>query len=232
VDADVGQSEIGPPATVGYGRVRRPLARTGDAEPIGFEFVGVTSPGRRPWATAAAVGRMSTRAKSDADRVVVDTSGFIAGGFAAAVKHRKIAAVDPDVVVVIQRGDESEHIVRSLEGHPRPRLVRLPALGGVRPRSPAARRHHREIALAKHLENARAVRLDLARVTVRGVDGASTSLERIGVGAVVAVHAATGETLALGIVEAVDAGASTLTVRTTRTAAEIGAVTVGEMTAP
>ena len=230
VDADVGQSEIGPPGTVGYGRVRGPLTRTGDAEPLGFEFVGVTSPGRRPWATAEAVGRVSARARDDFECVVVDTSGFVAGGFAAAVKQRKIAEVDPDTVVLIQRGGESEHIVQRLEGRARPRVVRLPALRGMTPRSPAARRHHREAAFARHLHGAQPVTLDCARVAVRGVTGASLSLADLTVGVIVALHAPSGAPLALGVVDGVDAAANTLTVRTTRSADEIVAVTVGEVT--
>lgn len=76
VDADIGQSEIGPPATVGLGAVRRPLTRSGDAETVDLEFVGVTSPGRQPWRTAEATGRLVARARTRFDRVVVDTSGF------------------------------------------------------------------------------------------------------------------------------------------------------------
>jgi len=230
VDADVGQSEIGPPATVGFGRVRRPLTRTGDAEPLGFEFVGVTSPGRRPWQTVEAAGRVSARARAGFERVIVDTSGFITGGFAGVVKQRKIAAVDPDVVVVIQVADEAEHIVRYLAGRARPRLVRLPAIRGLRPRSPAARRRHRDAALARHLEGARRIVLALVRVAVHSISGEPLAPENIAVGAIAALHAPNGETLALGVVHAVDVVRRTLTVRTTRSAGEIAAVTVGATT--
>ena len=230
VDADVGQSEIGPPATVGFGRVRRPLTRTGDAELLEFEFVGVTSPGRRPWRIVEAAGLMSARARAAFDRVIVDTSGFIGGGFAGAVKQRKITAVDPDVVVAIQVADEAEHIVRYLAGRARPRVLRLPAIRGMRPRSPAARRRHRDAGLARHLEGAGPIVLALVRVAVHSIGGEPLSPESIAVGAIAAVHASNGETLALGVVDAVDAVRRTLTVRTTRTAGEIAAVTVGETT--
>ena len=231
VDADVGQSEIGPPATVGFGRVRGPLARTGDAEPLAFEFVGVTSPGRRPWIIAAAVGRVSARARAACDHVIVDTSGFVAGGFAAAVKQRKIAAVDPDLVVVLQVRDEVEHIIRSLAARARPHVVRLPAIRGTQPRSAAARRRHRDAALARHLEGGRPIVLARLRVPVRSVTGESLSLENIAVGAIAALHGSSGDTLALGVVDAVDIAAGTLTVRTTRDEADVAAVTVGETTA-
>src|SRR2546429_86573 len=62
VDADVGQSEIGPPTTVGLGRVSRALARLGDAEVWALEFVGDTSPVRYIRETAEATGRLVRRA--------------------------------------------------------------------------------------------------------------------------------------------------------------------------
>ena len=42
VDSDVGQSEIGPPTTVGLGRIPTRITRLSDAEPIAFQFVGVS----------------------------------------------------------------------------------------------------------------------------------------------------------------------------------------------
>jgi polynucleotide 5'-kinase involved in rRNA processing len=70
--------------------------------------------------------------------------------------------------------------------------------------------------------------LPVSRVAVHGMTGEAVRLENVPVGAFVALHAENGETLALGVVEAIDDGAGTLTVRTTRTPAEIAAVTVGE----
>ena len=228
VDADVGQSEIGPPATVGLGAVRGPMARTGDAEPVAFEFVGVTSPGRQPWRTAEATGRLMAAARARFERVVVDTSGFIAGGFAAAVKQRKIAAVDPDFVVAVQAGDECEHILRGLASRSRPRVLRLPAVREGRPRTSAVRRRHRESALARHLADARPLTLDASRIAVRSLAGAPLALEQVTPGTIVALHDANGATLALGVVEAAEPAAGTVTVRTTRAAAEVAAITVGE----
>ncbi len=228
VDADVGQSEIGPPATVGLGAVRGRIARTGDTEPVTFEFVGVTSPGRRPWRTAEATGRLVAKAREHFERVVVDTSGFVAGGFAAAVKQRKIAAVDPDVVVALQVADECEHILGGLASGARPRVVRLPAVRGGRPRTPVVRRRHREAALARHLVGARPMTLATARVSVRSLAGAPLPLEQVRSQTIVALHDAGGETLALGVVEAVDLAAGTVTVCTTPSAAGVATITVGE----
>ena len=230
VDADIGQSEIGPPATVGLGTVRAPLTRSGDAELTALEFVGVTSPGRRPWQVAEATGRLVAKARPRFDRVIVDTSGFVTGGFAAAVKQRKIKAVDPDVVVLIQVADECEHIVRGIASHPRPRIVRLPAVRGLRARSPAVRRRHRELALARYFADARAVTLDATRLDLRSIVGAPVAVETLLAGTLIALKAADGATLALAVVEATDPARATLTVRTTYKGADVATVMIGETT--
>ena len=231
VDADVGQTELGPPTTVGLGRVTKPLTRPADAELVAFEFVGVTSPARRPTRVVEATARLSVRARADFQRVVVDTSGFIAGGFGANVKQRKIAAVDPDVVVVIERADEAAHIVRGLAGRARPRIMRLPALPTTHPRSAATRRVHRDAALARYLEGARLVALDARRVSVRALTGDAVPLSDVTPGALAGLHDAAGGTIALGVVHSVDASAGRLVVRATGSVSEIAAVTIGESTA-
>ena len=230
VDADVGQSEIGPPATVGLGAVRAPLTRSGDAEVDTFEFVGVTSPGKRPWQVAAATGRLVTLARTRFDRVIVDTSGFVAGGFAAAVKQRKIAAVDPDVVVVIQVQDECEHLVRGVAARERPRLVRLPAIRGGRARTVVARRQHREAALARYFTGARIVTLDATRVALRSVTGAPVAVEAVVPGTLVGLRDADDWTRALGVVIAADPARGTVAVKTVAARGDVTTMTIGETT--
>ena len=230
VDADVGQSEIGPPATVGLGAVRGPLTRSADAEVVALEFVGVTSPGRRPWQVAEAAGRLAAKARPRFDRIIVDTSGFVAGGFAAAVKQRKIAAVDPDLVVLIQNGDESEHLVRGVGAAGRPHVLRVPAVRGGRPRSPDARKRHRATALARYFADARAVRFDALHVALRTVTGAPVALDVLAEGTLVALQDAKTSTLALGVIDTIDPRGATLTVRTMHTGDGVAAIVIGETT--
>jgi polynucleotide 5'-kinase involved in rRNA processing len=161
VDAAVGQSEIGPPATVGLGVVRAPLTRSGDAETVGFAFIGVTSPGRRPWQVAEATGRLVASART---------------------------RVDPDVVVAIRAGDECEHILRGLAARARPRVLRLPAVRVARPRSAAARKRHREVALARYFADARTITVDATRVAVRSLTGEPVALDMLVAGTLAALH--------------------------------------------
>lgn len=168
VDADPGQSEIGPPATIGLGRVARPLARPAEATLLALHFTGVTSAAANTLGTVVGVARMVERARAEGfAHVLVDTSGLVTGELGRALKQAKIALARPDAVVALQRASECEHVVRPYErAHP-PMLLRLPALGVPRSRSQAERRQRRRSALARYLAGARRATLALDRVALR-----------------------------------------------------------------
>src|SRR5919204_305130 len=165
VDADVGQSEIGPPTTIGLGRVTGALARLADADVLALEFVGDTSPVRYIRETADATGRLVRRALAAGfERVLIDTGGLVEGPLGMALKRAKVRAVDPDLVLVVQRRDESEPIARLLESGARPRVVRLAVSRAVVPRTATRRREHRERMLRDYLARAEMITLDTRRV--------------------------------------------------------------------
>ncbi|MBI1734870.1 MAG: hypothetical protein HYR51_06830 [Candidatus Rokubacteria bacterium] len=168
LDADVGQSEVGPPTTVGLGRVVRPLTRLADAERVALRFVGATSAVRDQLATVVGVARLAERARAlGLARLVVDTSGLVRGDLGMRLKQAKIDALDPDLVLAVDRGGECEPILAPYRRAGRPRILRVAATAATRARSPDERRRHRERALAAHFAGARRVTLDLARVALR-----------------------------------------------------------------
>jgi polynucleotide 5'-hydroxyl-kinase GRC3/NOL9 len=168
IDADVGQSEIGPPTTIGLGRVSRPLARPAEADPIALHFVGATSAARDQLATVVGTRRMADRALAMGfERVVVDTSGLIGGELGRRLKQAKIDALAPDLIVALQRRGECEPILRAYDRSPS-RVLRLPPVAAARRRTADERRRHRELALAAHFAGARTLSLDLSRVVLRG----------------------------------------------------------------
>ena len=231
VDADVGQSEIGPPTTVGLGRVTGTLARLGAAEVVALEFVGDTSPVRYIRETAEATGRLVRRAlDAGFERVLVDTGGLVEGPLGLALKRAKVRAVDPDLVLVIQRRDESEPIVRALEAGPRPAVLRLAPSPAVVRRSAARRREHRERALRDYLAGAVTLALDTTRVPVKGRRGETPT--DVGEGRLLGVLGAAGETLGIARVRAVDTARGRLVVDTPVAADLIVALAAGRATWP
>jgi polynucleotide 5'-hydroxyl-kinase GRC3/NOL9 len=168
VDADLGQSEIGPPTTVGLGRVTAPIGRPSEAELVALHFVGATSPAAGLAASLVAARRMVDRARAEGfARILVDTSGLVAGELGRTLKQAKIDLLEPDLVVALQRGRECEPILGAYAGAARPLVLRLPALGTPRGRSQEDRRRYRARALRAYFAGAREATLDLGRVVLR-----------------------------------------------------------------
>lgn len=223
VDADLGQSEIGPPTTIGLGRVGAPLARLGDAELLALHFVGATSPALDPAATVTGTKKLVDRARADGyERVLVDTCGLVAGALGRTLKQGKIALVDPDLVICLQRGDECEHILRPYDGLARPAIVRLPVPAGLRSRPSEERRSHRQRALDAYFAAAGVRELDLTRVVLRGA-GDGVALE----GALVGLEDARGDTLGIGWVRRAEPARGRLAVETPVAGDAIAAVAIG-----
>ena len=143
VDADVGQSDIGPPCCVGMGLVERKLHRLSDVPLRGLYFVGDTSPSHYTsecvQETVAAVQKAITLG---ADMVIVDSTGWVEGDAARAFKLQEIAAIDPALVVAIEREDELGHIVTRLTCP----VLRIRCSEHVRARTREERRALRERA--------------------------------------------------------------------------------------
>src|SRR5437879_6874327 len=229
VDADVGQSEIGPPTTVGLGHVAGAVARLGDAEVIALEFVGDTSPVRYIRETADATGRLVRRAlDAGFERVLVDTGGLVEGPLGLALKRAKVRAADPDLVLVLQRSAESEPIARALERGVRPRVVRLAPSPAVVRRSAARRREHRERGLRDYLAHAATLTLPTARAPVR--DRRGEALTDVAEGLLLGVLGAGGETLGIARVRAWDAARGCIVVDTPVPAEQIAALVAGRAT--
>jgi len=229
VDADVGQSEIGPPTTVGLGRVSRALARLGDAEVWALEFVGDTSPVRYIRETAEATGRLVRRAlDAGFERVLVDTGGLVEGPLGLALKRAKVRAADPDLVLVLQRREESEPIARALESAARPTVLRLAPSPAVVRRTATRRREHRERALREYLARAPALTLPTERVPLR--DRRGQPLTSAGEGLLLGVLGAAGETLGIARVRAWDAVRGLIVIDTPVPAERIAALVAGRAT--
>lgn len=229
VDADVGQSEIGPPTTVGLGRVGGTLDRLAEAEALALEFVGDTSPVRYIGETAGAAGRLVRRALvAGFTRVLVDTGGLVEGPLGLALKRAKARAVDPDVVLVLQRRDESEAIARALAAGTRPAVVRLAPSAAVARRTAVRRREHRERALREYFGGAATLTLETARVSLVGRRGEAVGEAPEGL--LLGVLDAAGETLGIARVRALDVEAGRLVIETPVAPRRIAALRAGRAT--
>jgi len=114
VDADIGQSAVGPPTTVGLklcvGMEDLGAGTIAQADALGF--VGSLSPKGHVTALVNATAKLIARAKeSGCQLIVVDTTGLVTGTLGQLLKFYKIEATDPDAIVAFKRGGELDPVL-------------------------------------------------------------------------------------------------------------------------
>jgi polynucleotide 5'-hydroxyl-kinase GRC3/NOL9 len=102
VDADIGQSNLGPPAAVSLGYPGLPVDFS-TVHPAAYYFVGSTGPMGR--FLPLVIGTAGLAREAEAAFVVIDTTGLVhASG--RVLKNYKIEAVCPDLIVALERRNE------------------------------------------------------------------------------------------------------------------------------
>jgi polynucleotide 5'-hydroxyl-kinase GRC3/NOL9 len=150
VDADVGQSWIGPPTTVGMKIFTQDPAPA--LFPDSFYFVGSVSPERHLLQTTVGVKRMVEAAiSSGAELVTVDTTGLVDGPIGRALKSAKIDLVKPDHIVCFQRSSELETLIKGIEADHR--VHRLETSRNVKKRNQNSRRTYRQEQFRKYFSD-------------------------------------------------------------------------------
>jgi len=169
VDSDLGQKGILPPATVSLGIVEENFPSLSAVEPYMHYFIGITTPAQYIGETVVGVKRLVDVARSMADVVLIDTTGFVTGpGFD--LKRLKIEAVRPDLVVFIQSTGEREHSIEELMAvsSPLAEAVLLKRSERVRPYSHEERRAIRAAKWRTYFSGSSPVLVDLSTLRVSG----------------------------------------------------------------
>lgn len=162
VDADMGQSEIGPPTTIGMSTLKAPIHSLSDLHPRGLYFVGSTSPVGHIPAVLAGVRTLVEQAQElGAQQVIVDTTGLVKGVIARQLKTHKIELLKPRHIVALQRSDEAEHFLRFFDTWKDCTIHRLPVSPEVHSKSQTLRAQRRAVRFAEYFREARTVDLRL-----------------------------------------------------------------------
>jgi polynucleotide 5'-hydroxyl-kinase GRC3/NOL9 len=158
VDADVGQSSIGPPTCVGMAQLAGPIRSLEDLHADAVDFVGTSSPtGHLLQCVSSATAMVRAAREAGAESVIVDTTGLIAGPHARALKSTKIRLLDPEVVIAVQAEEEIEHLLAPYRRRERPHLLRLPPSRRVKERSREERAARRQSKLASYFAGGNSV---------------------------------------------------------------------------
>ncbi len=124
IDADIGQSKIGPPGVIGAVKVSNPITSLYQVGVDTGYFIGDKSPSGHLLQMVTGVKKLTETLSADREisGIIIDTTGMIFGGAARALKTHKIELVSPDTVFTLERHRELEHIIRE---NPNQRFTRL-----------------------------------------------------------------------------------------------------------
>lgn len=152
LDADVGQSALCLPGTVGMKIFRQ----TGGAQAFScerFAFLGSSSPARVLLTLVETAGRYAEQARSETGLLLIDTTGLVTGELGLGLKLAKVRATAADRIVAVQREEECEPILERLGNVA---IRRLPPSPLARVRSQEARKARRGERLAAYFADASA----------------------------------------------------------------------------
>jgi len=166
IDADIGQSHIGPPATVGWAIVDGPEVDVTSVAPAGISFVGdVTPVGHLLQLTAAITGCTAEVSKA-AKLIIIDTPGFINGSAAKALWWTVQRILQPELILAVENEDELSDIIAGLRSF-EIRVERIKSPAEIAKKSPESRRNYRRRQFRKYFENSCVYDINLSEVAVQ-----------------------------------------------------------------
>ncbi len=205
VDADIGQSYIGPPTTIGVVLFESPPDLE-NIQPHEIFFIGSTTPEENLPLHLKGVRRMVDKAITyGAEVVLVDTTGLISGEVGIELKIRKINLLAPCSILVLQRFEELEDILPLIKGNPLLKIHPLPVSEETQSRSNEARRIYRTRKFQEYFKGSQIKDLMIKGIPLEGIvrdpNGQPVPFERAlrVKGLLLGLKAANEDTLALGV---------------------------------
>ncbi len=166
IDADVGQSDIGPPCTIGFARVREPTWDLSTLEAEHVFFLGDKTPSHLVGRALRGIKTaLEAAERSGVDFLVVNTDGWISGPDAAEYKKAVASIVEPHLILALRRARELDTILRQLEGW-ETRLLDISPF--VKERDREVRRELRALGYRRYLSGAKVIAVNLKWVEVEG----------------------------------------------------------------
>lgn len=186
VDADLGQSDIGLPTTIGMGFVSQPVEQLSEVKCQASYFVGSISPVGFLLPTVTGTKLMTERAFTlGAEAVVLDTDGLVHGSAGIALKQYTFELIRPTHVVLLQRARELEVFEQRWKGITWTKILTIPTPKGIPMKTREQRRRFREQRFGQWLSQCGEILLPLTQLRFRnamlgqGITVPKEALERL-----------------------------------------------------
>jgi polynucleotide 5'-hydroxyl-kinase GRC3/NOL9 len=166
LDGDLGQSDIGPPSTVAYTTISRPITDLFYQQARNAHFLGETSPSN---VTVEMIRILPLLKKEivikEPDLLIINTDGWTEGQCAEDYKVKLVEELNPDLVFLVQQKDELTPISNRLEKF---RKISVESPSTIRQRDRDKRKSLRELGYKKYLRNPKIQSLSLSWVKIEG----------------------------------------------------------------
>jgi len=166
IDADLGQSDVGPPSTIGFNYITEPVNDLFEIKAEDAYFVGLTSPSGAVTKVLEGLTKLKNKVmEAGVDFLVINTDGWVDGEDAAKYKIQLTKTVSPTVVVGIRQEDELTPILTALK---ETKILTIDSPQVVQRRNREKRKILRELSYKKYLRQAKVQSFALNWVKVEG----------------------------------------------------------------
>ena len=166
IDADLGQSDVGPPSTIGFNHITEPVNDLFEIKAEDAYFVGLTSPSGAVTKVIEGLTELKSKVmEAGVDFLVINTDGWVDGEDAAKYKIQLTKTVSPSVVVGIRQEDELTPILTALK---ETKILTIDSPQLVQRRNREKRKILRELSYKKYLKQAKVQSFALSWVKVEG----------------------------------------------------------------
>jgi polynucleotide 5'-hydroxyl-kinase GRC3/NOL9 len=158
IDADIGQTDLGPPTTIGRAVLTQSIASLQDLNPDRRLFIGHISPDTVKRKLINGIQSLSP--KSEKSLTIINTDGWITDVDAIAYKMDLVAEVNPDLILGLAFANELQPILAAVHTH----SMKIDPAKAVLERSSIDRRSIRTDGYRRFLEGAVTSRIGLGNV--------------------------------------------------------------------
>ncbi len=166
VDADTGQSHIGPPGAVGWNIIEKTEFDFSKLTCRGISFIGDISPTGHLLQLTEGIFQCTKQTSKASDIVIIDTPGFTRGPAACALWWTVQRILQPDLILSVERNDELKDIIDGLQ-HFRSKIERIQSPAEIKTKSPQQRQSYRRRQFIQYFQDSQLYNISLKNVSIQ-----------------------------------------------------------------
>jgi len=152
LDCDIGQSDIGPPGTIGLARVEKPVVFLSELTAEAIHFVGAYSPAYVQTEYFYGLKKLLKQGLEISEILIVNTPGWVYGQQGRMFTGKEIEILNPEIILLLEQGKELEYLA---EEFTKEQITRLTVSTYAVPRTPNQRKNLRETITREYFRNAK-----------------------------------------------------------------------------